>query len=247
MSEKALFAPPKAIRGGIPVCWPQFSAEGPLGQHGFARNSRWTLAAGGAEPDGAFCELQLSDDEATRAAGWPHAFALSLRVSLRQSGALHMRLVARNTGESAFSFTTALHTYFRTPDSSRATVSGLAGTSYLDSLQGRARVEESSSAVGFACEVDRIYLDVLGAPGREVSLVDTVARRTLAVSTVGLPDAVVWNPWIAKAAAMADFGDEEYKTMVCIEAAAIGKRVHLEPGASWTGEQTLTHRDSAGH
>jgi glucose-6-phosphate 1-epimerase len=30
---------------------------------------------------------------------------------------------------------------------------------------------------------------------------------------------VVWNPWIAKAKAMADFGDDEWPRMLCIETA----------------------------
>jgi len=239
LSEKSSFAPPKPIRGGVPVCWPQFSAEGPLGQHGFARNSLWSLAASGSDgAGGAFCELRLVDSDATRAAGWPHAFALSLRATLRADGALVVALRSENTGATPFSFTTALHTYLRCT-SAASTVAGLAGSTYLDSLAARARTAEASDAVAFACEVDRIYLGVL-RDEHALTLRDAAAGRTFTVRAAGLPDAVVWNPWIAKAAAMADFGDEEYQQMVCIEAAAIESRVQLAPGEAWTGETTLT-------
>jgi len=223
---QAVFKPPKAIRGGVPVCWPQFSDFGTLGQHGFARNTvrsltvfcRWAasltsrlspcrvqawalLASGGASPHGAFVELGLSDSDETRAS-WPHSFALRLRLSLSDAGALRMDFDVDNTGAEALSFTFALHTYFRVRDAKQARVLGLSGTSYLDSLQARTRCTEAADAVVFDKEVDRIYLAV---PDR-LQLVDAAAARSFALETRGLPDAVVWNPWIAKAAAMADFG-----------------------------------------
>lgn len=42
-SESALFDGKKAIRGGIPICFPQFAKLGPLAQHGFARVSYWEV------------------------------------------------------------------------------------------------------------------------------------------------------------------------------------------------------------
>ena len=199
MRAQAVFKPPKAIRGGVPVCWPQFSDFGPLQQHGFARNQPWKLlSSGGSSPHGAFAELELRDDDATRAT-WPHAFALRLCVSLSDAGALRMDLEAENTGTEALSFTFALHTYFRA-DALKARVLGLTGTAYLDSLQARTRCTEAADSVAFDKEVDRIYLAV---PSR-LQLADPA--HTFTLETHGLPDAVVWNPWIAKAAAMADFG-----------------------------------------
>ena len=45
VSPKAVRDGTKAIRGGIPICWPSFGpwSEGP--QHGFARTSRWEVEA----------------------------------------------------------------------------------------------------------------------------------------------------------------------------------------------------------
>ena len=143
----------------------------------------------------------MRDDDATRAT-WSRAFALRLRVSLSDAGALRMDFDVDNTGSEALSFTFALHTYFRVRSALHARVLGLSGTAYLDSLQARTRCTEAADAVVFDKEVDRIYLSVPSS----LQLVDTVAARTFTLETRGLPDAVVWNPWIAKAAAMADFG-----------------------------------------
>lgn len=38
---------------------------------------------------------------------------------------------------------------------------------------------------------------------------------------------------------MADFGDEEYKHMLCVEAAAIEKPITLKPGEEWKGSQEI--------
>lgn len=166
----------------------------------------------------AFVQLGLVSSDATLA-DWPHSFALSLRVSLSSTGALEMVLSVHNTGSEPLSFTTALHTYFRVADITQASVLGLAGTTFLDSLHARQRCTETADAVMFgeevsrdtrfftascltAAQVDRIYV---GVPSR-LEVRDAAVGRTFRLETRGLPDAVVWNPWIAKAAAMADFG-----------------------------------------
>lgn len=51
---------------------------------------------------------------------------------------------------------------------------------------------------------------------------------------------VVWNPWDKKAKAMVDFGDDEYKHMLCVEAAAVEKPITLKPGEEWRGRQELS-------
>ena len=238
---------------------------GPLSQqHGFARNLEWSLlgeeeAEGpGAEAGGAALELQLCNSEATFATGWPYAFCLRLRVALSASGELSMRLRATNRGASPFSFTAALHTYFAVQDvnglvngsgqRSWATVRGLAGSDYLDSLQGRKRCTETHPQVGFAAETDRIYLGVLSKevqvcqwsePSPSAAGENAPVRSVRIRASGGLRDAVVWNPWVAKSKAMADFGDDEFRRMVCVEAAAVTPQA-LGPGESWEGEQRLS-------
>ena len=116
-----------------------------------------------------------------------------------------------------------------------AAVEGLQGATYLDSLKDRVECKEEAARVAFAGEVDRIYLgtpDALRVVGTGAGAVHL--RKT------GLPDAVVWNPWTAKAARMGDFGDEEYRRMLCVEAGAVRPAVELGPGAVWTAQQVLS-------
>ncbi|OMO79458.1 Aldose 1-/Glucose-6-phosphate 1-epimerase [Corchorus olitorius] len=61
------------------------------------------------------------------------------------------------------------------------------------------------------------------SPTYEIGLKKT--KETLRTSYI-----VVWNPWDKKAKAMADFGDDEYKHMLCVEAVAIEKPITLKPG-----------------
>jgi glucose-6-phosphate 1-epimerase len=241
MSDRAVFAPPKALRGGVPVCFPQFSDMGPMAaQHGFARNTAFVVDA--AARDNGDSKVTLLLDHPGDAS-FPHPFQLRVSVQVREAdGALVQRLRVTNPPGAAgpLAFTAALHTYFRVTDIATASVTGLGpGGRFLDSTAGRVERTDGGAALRFDAEVDRIYLS---PPGPVLAVVDGTARRRVAIRTDGLVDAVVWNPWAAKAAALADFGDEEYKHMVCVEPAAVaggGGVAGLGVGEVWEGGQTL--------
>lgn len=228
LSANADFGDGKAIRGGIPVIFPQFAAEGPLPKHGFARDRAWRLVAG-ERPDQALFEL--ADTPETRAI-WNHAFRAELRVTV-SGAALEVALTVQNTGDTPFSFTAALHTYLRVDDIARTVLRGLRGTRIRDKVAGGDRVEEADE-LRIAGEVDRVYLD---APP-SLEMVD--GERRMTIQSNGFPDTVVWNPGAALAARLADLEPGGERRMLCVEAAAVGTPVHLEPGARWTGSQTLT-------
>ncbi|CAM6088295.1 unnamed protein product [Calypogeia fissa] len=237
LSNKAVFKPPKAIRGGIPVCFPQFGTRGTLEQHGFARNRTWELEP--TQPPLASNArsavdllLRPTDDDLKI---WPHNFELRLRVALG-SGDLTMTLRVKNMDSKPFSFTFACHTYLSLSDISEVRIEGLETLDYLDSLQDGTRVTEQGDAITFDSEIDRIYL----ATPSKIAVIDHEKKRTFVLRKDGLPDAVVWNPWEKKAKAMQDFGDEEYKHMVCLEAAAIETPINLKPGEEWRGRQELS-------
>ena len=221
-----------AIRGGVPVIFPQFG-PGPITKHGFARTARWRLAAQGGEGGAPWVRLDLTDDDATRAT-WPHEFQAQLTV--RAERALGMSLAITNTGDDPFSFTGALHTYLRVADVTRVRVQGLEGVRLRDPLAGGAeRVETEAGGVRVAGPVDRVYVDARGP----LAVVDEAAGRTLRLTMHGFHDVVLWNPWVEGARAFDDMDDEEWRVMLCLEAAIVATPVTLAPGARWEGMQRI--------
>ena len=236
VSAKSGFGPGVSIRGGIPVCFPQFGAEGPLQQHGFARVSTWTLLRVEEGADSARAVLRLVESDATRAL-WPHAFSAEITVAIG-GATLEVSLAVTNNDApgngDAFSFTTALHPYFRVDDAYACVVTGLAGCTYRDALDARGMFTQEGASLSIDGKLDRVYFDVPG----------TVQLREggggLAIERSGFPDVVVWNPGTDGVAQRADFHDGDERRFVCVEAAAVGHPIVLPPGATWTGVQRIT-------
>jgi glucose-6-phosphate 1-epimerase len=230
MSAHSAFLPGKPIRGGIPICFPWFGphpADATRPPHGLARLSSWTFDGVAGRADGAV-EVNLSlRTEADPVARWPHRFELSFRATFGQE--LALELGVRNVDESACLFQEALHTYFSVGDIRRVTVEGLSGATFVDKVRGGERSVQDSSPLHFAGETDRVYLGCETA----TTIVDPVLERRIVIEKQGSRTTVVWNPWIAKAAAMPDFGDDEWPAMVCVESAnALDDAVTVVPGES---------------
>ena len=134
LSERAIFDGREPIRGGIPVCFPQFSSQGGLPKHGFVRCKPWQVTAQRCGDDYALVTLLTEDDAATHAL-WSHSFELELTVML-EADTLDLELGLSNTGEEALTFTGALHTYLQVDAIENVRLSGLCGTSYRDSANG---------------------------------------------------------------------------------------------------------------
>ena len=227
MSGSSLFAADKPIRGGVPICWPWFGphpSDQTMPAHGFVRVCAWTLVEVAQTADGrTVVTLELVDDDASRRL-WPHAFRLRYHVTV--GAALELDLRVDNTGALPFTFAEALHTYFAVGDVRRTRVEGLAGTTYLDKVRGLQPFPETG-AVMFAGETDRVHLDTAAT-----CIIDDGKRRVV-VAKEGSRTTVVWNPWIDKAKAMKDFGDDEWIGMVCVETVnAFTQSVALPSGAS---------------
>jgi glucose-6-phosphate 1-epimerase len=229
LSERTEMHPGAPIRGGVPIAFPQFSKRGPLPPHGFARIMPWTVVDTHVGPSGtAVAHLQLLASDATRQM-WDHDFQLDLLLAVGGMQ-LSITLQVTNTGDETFSFTSALHTYFRVSSIDTVTVKGLRG---LDYCQFDQNYHQSSAELRIEGEVDRIYW---GVPGT-ITLHD--GEDTIQVTAEGYPDAVVWNPGPDKSAALADMAADDYRHMLCIESAAIGQAVTLAPMMDWRGTQHL--------
>lgn len=232
VSAKSSLADGASIRGGIPVIFPQFSLEGPLPRHGFARNSRWTHDDTRHVDGDAILSFSLTDSPATRAI-WPASFraTLTARIGGQQ---LATTLTIENTGREAFHFACALHTYLRVDDVQQTDIVGLTGSRYRVSSAPRILVTDTEDVLCIRGEVDRVYVD---APDR---LTVREPHRQLVVATTNFPDVVVWNPGVEKAAALVDMEPGGECRMLCVEAAAVQSPVMLNAQQRWSGTQTLT-------
>lgn len=228
VSKAAVFEEGKAVRGGVPVCWPWFGAVPGKTMHGFVRSRLWQMRSAELGDSGQLVlRLGINDDASTRAL-WNHAFDLELAVTVGST--LTLALTTHNTDEEAFEITQALHTYLATGDISHTTVQGLDGCHYLDKVQDFASCHQSGP-VTFSGETDRIYTDTTA----DSLIVDSATGRTLRIAKQGSASTVVWNPWSDKEKTMADMASGDYRQMLCVETCNAGPdRVTLAPGASHT-------------
>lgn len=232
LSPLSKAAPGVAIRGGVPVIFPQFAGEGPLPKHGFARIARWSLLHREQDSTQATAILRLGSAAETLAI-WPQPFELRLRVTIG-GDKLAMELAVGNTGRETMRFTAALHTYLQVGEIGAVALTGLQGLRYRDSAASGVMRDETDETVRIAGEVDRIYFDTPPA------LTLTEGERRLRIEQTGFSDTVVWNPGLTKAAALADLEQPDgYRRMLCVEAATIGRPVEVASGERWTGSQTL--------
>jgi len=220
------FARDQAIRGGVPVIFPWFGPREGEPAHGFARLSDWELHEAVTVPEGGV-SLRFSLPETAAEAAWP-AFSANYVVTITDT--LALELIITNTSEDQqLSFENCLHTYFTVGDSSAVTISGLKGADYLDKADNFALKTDTTEAIKIASEVDRTYLDTTGP----VEILDPKLRRRIQIEKSGSASTVVWNPWIAKARQMPDFGDDEYQRMVCVESGNVARnKLVLPPGRS---------------
>ena len=230
LSDAAYYQTGKAIKGGIPICWPWFGPDPDdrgRAAHGFVRNRPWMVRATESLADGdTRVTLGLVDSPETRGI-WPAAFDLSLEVTVGDG--LRVELITRNTGDQLFTLTQALHSYFNVGEIGQVQVLGLEDTDYLDKAGDGGR-KTQAGAVRFEQEVDRIYLDV----SPRLVIDDAALGRRIYITTTGSHTAVVWNPWADISANMGDLKDDDYKHFVCVETAnADTDSVEIKAGADY--------------
>jgi glucose-6-phosphate 1-epimerase len=218
VSDKAYYEAGKAIKGGIPICWPWFgpdpeNRERPA--HGFVRNRQWQVSGSESLADGSTkITLSITDNEATRTL-WPHPFRLDIEITVGDT--LRVELVTHNTGNDSITISQALHSYFRVGDISKVSVLGLDGINYIDKANDSAR-KTQAGPLSISGEVDRIYTDTTG----DLTIDDTSLERKIAIASSGCSTTVVWNPWVEIAGSMADLDDDDYLQMLCVETANAG-------------------------
>ena len=209
LSPDAVYREGKAIRGGIPLCWPWFNAHPSnpdLPSHGLVRNQFWELESTDVDDDGVIAKLRRNSEN------W------SALATIRMGSSLEVSLESTNLVDQDMMVSGALHSYFRVGDVREITIKGLEDTDYLDTV-GEHTVRHQSGAIRIDREVDRYY-----DSSALVRLEDPVKKRNILVEKEGSPSTVVWNPWTEKAAALGDLPNEDYLAFACIEAAITNDR-----------------------
>jgi len=233
-SSKAVYEKGKAIRGGVPVIFPQFG-PGKIQNHGFARNTAWEVTGSSVEDSGNV-HLHLSLHASPYTLGiWNHPFQFDIEFILGAPHTLSFVLNVKNPGPEEFSFQTALHTYFTVSDIVAVGVHGLTNIEYIDKVKGGIKEVEKNDVVTINQEVDRVYIQVAA----EVSFSDRNTGNSVFLQRQDFPDVVVWNPWIEKSKTLSDLGHEEYKNFVCVEVGHIAQPFSLSPGKQWGASHTI--------
>jgi glucose-6-phosphate 1-epimerase len=227
VSAKSHWEDGKAIRGGIPVCFPWFRAKADDAKaptHGFVRTKEWRIESITAETgERVSVRLAIESDASTRR-WWPFEFRAEYRVTM--GSALRLELAVRNMGQRDIRFEEALHSYFHVGDVERAVTHGLDGVAYLDNRDGNRRKEQRGD-LRLASQTDNAYLEAAG----EILIVDPVLGRTLRTRKQNSRSTIVWNPWHEGAAPLTDLGNDEWRRMLCAEGGNIlESTVRLGPG-----------------
>jgi len=236
-AEEVLFLSPhsiwqegKAIRGGVPICFPWFgdkAGDPHAPAHGFVRAKNWQLDSVEQNGDAVSVSMSTSSDDGTRQ-WWPADFRTTYRVTF--GAELLLELTTANTGASPLRLEEALHSYYRVGDATRARISGLDGTHYLDKTDSF-REKLQAGDVVIAAETDSVYLNTPHA----LELSDPVLQRKITVVKENSLTTVVWNPWTEKARELKDLGEDQWRKMLCIEACNVGDFfVEVQPGEQHT-------------
>lgn len=236
-----------SIRGGIPICFPQFANLGSLTKHGFARTTQWRVAGPDNESSTISLVLEEVDLPSSIRLTWPHRFRAELDVSLQQ-GALCIGFAVSNTGNASFRWTGALHTYLRVAEIASARLLGLVDCPYRDNADPCNPWFDADGGLGIRNEVERlfkgskqIHLRAVTAPLGDSPSGSRVDRGSVAISLDGFGELMVWNP--GPSARFADLPPDAYREFICIEPAVVDQPVALEPGQTWRGSAVFALSD----
>jgi len=236
LSDHSRFEDGKAIRGGIPICFPWFRAKADdpkAPAHGFVRTKAWQLDSIQQEQGSVVVTLSTENDETTQR-WWPQEFRIEHRITV--GAELKLELTVTNMDSGPFLFEEALHTYHRVGEIDQIRVAGLDGAAYLDNTDAN-REKMQRGDIVMTQPTDNAYLNTQSA----LELIDPALRRRIRIVKSGSRSTVAWNPWESGAKALADLGDDEWPRFACVEASNIlGCAVSLASGERHTMTATIS-------
>lgn len=247
MSPGAIFDGKKAIRGGVPVVFPQFGQpDKAMAQHGFARSSLWSVEHVSESSEQSRLVLALTENAETLSK-WPFKFHLRFIVELT-AVSLTMRLVAKNTGDAPFKYQALLHTYFAVPAIETVAVRGLVGRSFLDKVANGEKKTQEDDTITLPSFTDRVYVGEAAERGfpeekdvtigtKDGQVTTWVANRASNNGAACPCDVVVWNPY--EEASPGDLPPPAFKSFVCVEPGLVAESQELQPGAEGVVSQKI--------
>jgi glucose-6-phosphate 1-epimerase len=236
LSRQACFEEGRAIRGGIPICFPWFRAkvdDSHAPAHGVVRTKIWTLESIEQNATGITVSMYTQSDPESRR-WWPADFRLLHRVTFGSE--LKLELTVSNTGAKPLRFEEALHAYYRVGDVRKVRIRGLDGVAYLDNIESNKKKKQNGDVV-ISSPADNAYMNTQNP----LQLIDPVRNRSIQITKQNSDSTVIWNPWAEGARALSDLGDDEWQDMVCVEGSNILENaVELAPSADHKITVTMT-------
>ena len=233
LSKKADFQGNKAIRGGIPICWPWFGSlliNGEnIGNHGFARQNQWRLEQLEVNAEGVLITLLLSGKNVHPY--WHYPFQLRQKINF--SHYFSQQLIIGNLSDQTINFTAAFHNYFQVSSPESITIDNLLNTEFEDKLNSHSYPKKSAKFIDFSGPVDRIF-----HCNTSMEIVDKSWQRSIIIDVKNIQQWVLWNPGKQQAKMMSDihqYGDQDF---ICLEAACTQAQI-ISAGAEKTLEQTI--------
>ena len=224
LSKDSNFESGKPIRGGIPICFPWFAQkldEPDASMHGLARDRAWKFRSVEKKKDGAVEIMMVLKWNSETLSIWPFKFVLTNTVTLDAAGkmltvSLGVKHIDTEDGSNPpFTFEAALHSYISIADIAQTGVMGLGGVKYIDKLDHFTTKQQNETCLEVTRETDRVYDDA----SQTCCVVETDREVVLTKSNSG--STIIWNPWIEKSKQMRDFGDDEWRNMLCVETANV--------------------------
>ncbi len=234
-AKKSGITPPKSVHSGIPICWPWFGphpTDSDKPQHGFARDRVWRLHSTKVLSTKETEVVLTLKDDATTNTLFAHSFLLELTFVLGTS--LSITLKTTNTGNTNFTITQALHSYFAVADIEQMQIRGVEKVPFVDYTDDK-RTKIENTSLKIHQEINRVYI-----PTDDTCYIDDLAlKRTITIQKSGSNSTTIWNPW--RDSGIHDLPDDKYRNFVCIETTnALDDAKVLLPNTSTTMTQTIS-------
>ena len=246
LSPKSDFLPGKAIRGGIPVCFPWFGpdtknrAAGPDGKakpgpsHGFARTQAWDVAFAALAGQALHLTFTLGPNDVSRQYGFDH-FRVAYEMIFADT--LTLRLSVANLGTEPLEIEEALHTYFAVSGPANCQITGLESATFLDKTDSMQQKTGPSGPLVLTQWTDRVY----PANSATVHIADQTEARSITIAKQNSNTTVVWNPYPEASNGVNDLAEDSWQHFLCVETANTGTdAITLAPNQAHTMQAVIS-------